>query len=462
MEAVGNNEAWNWAFVGADPVNLPLVGGGDGGFDEMQECYEGLSGDHVNIYGLLRMDFGSDSGGVSRWVFIRASNSEDTTKMSVIKRGQQKALAGAMQSAVSEICQTHATVQVTCPDEFDWNDFVERLKKSAPQHASMFTRDVYEDTLTERKKGQDEKAMKRMGTRLRRTMTAADRENRAASLMRTKTAPACDSAADVQEKDDAPPEPDSDAEFDETVPPPPKEDQASSSTGAEVATSAGPITSIFKKGQPVFAYFSAEKDWLDDGVVTEVLQEQQMVDGQAIPPGSVKVKYNKNKNFRWLLPGQELTFIRPSPRPAPPVSLSGELYKELHGATSRKKVFFCNITDGYLQWWHTKQEAKSGVKRQGQICLLDMEVKVEGCRFWVKTAETKGLLHGFDATNQAVLDAWITGFKAHSTYSKDIMRHMAEQEKKKKQAIAAKTNKAMAASAAPAAAKKQAKGSKKR
>lgn len=478
LETIAKGGAWNWCFIGPDPVILPLVGGGQDGFDEMVRCYEETMRDDTfgNIYGLIRLDFDTQT----RFVSIRATKdglgtdmliSKRASNISLIKKGQQQALSGSMEKAFTEHTgKIHASVQVCCLEEFVWDDVLDKLTRATPQSVEIMTRDVYEDTLAELKAKHIENGLRRKSTRLARSTTRQDREAKIANIMRCETAPATDAAEDLQQEcvatsrsneKDTPPDqseaamgsPGNKAEDvaekeaePADVPPTdasevdPEDLCAEKEVNAEATKEEGtgeqkePIK--WEKGQPVIAYFTAQRRWINDGMIVDVLTEDRLDGDMLYPVGAVKVKYNKNKNFRWLLPKNIDSFIRASNRPRAPISLSGELYKETHGRLYRKHIRFCGLTEGYLQWWSTHEEAKSGARRQGQVCLLGMEVKTQGTQFWIRTAATKGLVYGFDATTPEVLDAWLAGFKCHAKYARAIQEYLVEEEHKTASAVA--------------------------
>lgn len=179
--------------------------------------------------------------------------------------------------------------------------------------------------------------------------------------------------------------------------------------------------------QLVNVYSGNRKCWIDDGIVVEVLDHDGTHDDLQLPAGSVKIQYNNQKTFKWLSPNQFPDFVRPSKRPRPPPTLAGELYKETHGLFTKKHVRYFDLSKGYLQWWHTLNDAKKGTKPHGQLCLAGMELKVQGTKFWIRTKNSQGVVYCFDATSPDAVQVWIEGLKKHEDFCSKLQDYFTKQ-----------------------------------
>merc|ERR1719162_2862192 len=184
-----------------------------------------------------------------------------------------------------------------------------------------------------------------------------------------------------------------------------KEAAAPAQPAAE-AKSEEPEFLKFKRGDLLFVYSNAAKQWMDDGIVVSVLQEAGEHDGLALPKDSVKVQYNNRRQFKWVTPLQLKQYVRPSKRPVPPPTLLGELLKETHNWISQWHVRYFELSKGYLQWWISSDDAKNGLAPNDSLSLTGLEMTVKETVMYVRTSSSKGMIYAFDATTTESVTKW--------------------------------------------------------
>lgn len=170
----------------------------------------------------------------------------------------------------------------------------------------------------------------------------------------------------------------------------------------------------FHKGQHVYVFSAAAKQWLDDGTVMDVLAAAGTQDGLALPAGAVKVQYSGGKRAKWVPPEDAVKLLRAAP-PAP-TALVGELMKETHNLFTEWHKRHFQLSKGFLQWWMSISEAKGGTKPNGSLCLAGLQMQRTGSMFRVKTASSKGVVYAFDAGTVGNAKKWCDGLEEHVSY----------------------------------------------
>mmetsp|Transcript_70883 Transcript_70883/g.148279 ORF Transcript_70883/g.148279 Transcript_70883/m.148279 type:complete len:453 (-) Transcript_70883:53-1411(-) len=409
--------SWNWVLLGPNPEALPLAGGGAGGVDDMRECIRKTEDecDQANLYGVLRMEFGTGKIAKRKFVFVRASKLDDTWKAperkagraTLVGHGHAGALVGVMEEAINEFCHTIARVEVHSVDELTLELVLDKLSKASQADSDIITMAKYQEALTEFQKTVQP--------------VAFTREVRAVEAVLANRAP----KPEVYEaKEEG-------AEHEEKA-----AEAAAPTEGEELRPLSAPETasiilsddqaSNYKEGSLVICFSSSTQQWLDDGVVIKVLPEDGVHDQMQLTAGSIKVCYNNRKTFKWLLPEQIEQFVKPSGRPRPPQSLYGDLFKETHNWITSWHVRYFDLSKGYLQWWPSKEEAKQGCKPNGSLYLSGMEMNLEGTVFRIRTRTSQGIVYAFDATTAESADAWKAGLVAHEEYCRALAKYFAE------------------------------------
>merc|ERR1719512_679264 len=219
-----------------------------------------------------------------------------------------------------------------------------------------------------------------------------------------------------------------------TTAPNAEERRQSLQLAAEVAAAAAPSPPgavdeempKYKRGDLLFVWSNAAKQWMDDGIVVIVLTEDGEHDGLALPEGSVKVQYNNRKQFKWVTPVQLKQYVKPSRRPMPPPTLLGELLKETHNLITQWHVRYFELSKGYLQWWLSSDDAKNGVVPNGSLSLVGLEMAVKDTVMYLRTATSKGMIYAFDATTMESVCKWSEMMKQHEEYCRKMQTYLAQ------------------------------------
>merc|ERR1719384_2814136 len=182
----------------------------------------------------------------------------------------------------------------------------------------------------------------------------------------------------------------------------------------------------YKRGDLVFVFSNAAKQWLDDGIVVALLQEAGEHDGLSLPKDSVKVQYNNRRQFKWVTPVQVKQYVKPSKRPVPPPTLLGELLKETHNLISQWHVRYFELSKGYLQWWMSSDDAKNGAVPNGSLSLIGLEMTVKDTVMYIRTATSKGMIYAFDATTIESVTKWSDMMKQHEEYCRKMQTHLTQ------------------------------------
>lgn len=187
------------------------------------------------------------------------------------------------------------------------------------------------------------------------------------------------------------------------------------------------VAGQMKKGDLLFVYSNATKQWMDDGVIVQVLDADGTHDGLKLPKDAVKVQYNNRRQFKWITPAQTNAYLRPSRRPAPPPTLLGELLKETHQWITVWHVRYFELSKGYLQWWLNADDAKNGVVPNGSLSLSGLEMSLQGTVLHLRTHSSKGMIYAFDATSVESASKWAEMLKKHEEYCRKMQFYLTNQ-----------------------------------
>lgn len=488
LKVVAEKEGrWNWVLVGPNADTLPLVGGGSGGVDQMRDCLaqqeveQKAEKQFANFYGLLRLRFGTGRMGRTKYVFVQASRVDERAEeggeepsptsgdnpkslkrgntMSAVRHGQAMGQRGAMEKALLEFVHFAAKIEATSLDDLTVSNVVEKVQKVSTADADLLSMETYQVALEEFQKAHPEESAPVVPESVSVTNVQALTAACAAEIFDKECAPSAEAAEaqPVQEEDDgaliekfstaktsAPDESTSpvDDKAEEKSAPVESGKTAESGKVADAAPEvpaaqtkpAEPSEVKMKRGDLLFVYSNAAKQWMDDGIVVAVLQEAGEHDGLSLPKESVKVQYNNRRQFKWVTPLQLKQYVKPSKRPVPPPTLLGELLKETHNWISQWHVRYFELSKGYLQWWMTSDEAKNGVVPNGSLSLTGLEMTVKDTVMYIRTATSKGIIYAFDATTTESVSKWSEMMKEHEEYCRKMQTYLTQRATETEQA----------------------------
>lgn len=480
---------WNWALVGPNAEQLPLVGGGSGGLDELRLCLAKQEAESArenqgsNFFGLIRMKFGGGRVARTKHVFIHAARVDGENTVSAVKHGKAMAVKGAMEKAMLEFVHFSTKIEATALEDLGLETILDKLQKASQADADLLSLDAYYEAQEAHRKEVGVKARARTAEEAAK---AGDEQalNEAVveEVFNEQMAPSAEAAAGEMSDDDlaedevetmgatqtrevtVEEEQEKEvkrerrkslrAEAAATAPTPifdkietvPAAASAIAFSAAQVEAPAAGLAiaaamgvaraapaqvqehlTQYKVADLVFVYSGANKTWLDDGVVVEVLKEAVSRDGLVLSPQTVKVQYNNRRQFKWVTLVQQAHFVKPSFRPQPPPALIGELMKETHNFISQWHVRYFELSKGYLQWWMSCDDAKKGQPPNGSLSLVGMEMDVRGTVMHLRTNNSKGIIYSFDATQMDALTKWSSGLRSHQQYCIKMQAYMLQQ-----------------------------------
>merc|ERR1740121_2812943 len=343
-------------------------------------------------------------------------------------------------------------------DDLSLDEVLDKVQKASTADADLLTKDTYWEAMEEWKKAHPE-----LVTMIAPEAAADDQamtEAVAAEIFEKEFAPSAEAAQPTRDDSEAHVEKFASADGDgankgpvspaDMSPPDPALPHAKSfpakavegaaeavaAAAAEAGKPAAPAAQAkpeepedlpkYKRGDLLFVYSNAAKQWMDDGIVVAVLQEAGEHDGLSLPKESVKVQYNNRRQFKWVTPLQLKQYVRPSKRPAPPPTLLGELLKETHNWISQWHVRYFELSKGYLQWWMTSDDAKNGVVPNGSLSLTGLEMTVKDTVLYIRTATSKGMFYAFDATTAESVGKWSEMMKHHEEYCRKMQTYLTQ------------------------------------
>ncbi|CAK0802922.1 unnamed protein product [Prorocentrum cordatum] len=409
--------AWNWALVGPDPEKLPLACGGDGSVDEMRESLlqQAREEDHAQLqfYGLMRLNFGTSEDPKKqrvKYVFMHVSNADS------------EQTAGKAVTAPQAADPEEPPASRACPPASSRKSMVmtrglggvgmrPKMEKAMEQFAHYTTKvevHEYSDLTLEDIMDKVKKTNVVDGDFISvEALRAALEQFRAKHKKPEEPAPLA-AEAPVPDGTEAMPE----------APPPPQEEQQQQTRQRKSAK-------VYKLHALVQVFSSASKLWHDDGVVVQTVSEPCSLDGFQLPAGSMKVQYLNGLRFKWVAPAQSAEMLRPSRRPAPPPTLTGRMLKETHNMITQWHVRHFELKHGWLQWWQNEADIGSGVKPNGALQLVGLQLSREGNSsvFRLRTAASRTVYH-FDSTTDEGTDMWTKALNEHAEYLERLRAHL--------------------------------------
>jgi len=327
------------------------------------------------------------------------------------ERGQAIAKAPAMEAAICKYAQLSCRVQITSKSDCTPEFVIQYLQKVANFDADAFTLQEYKAAMEEF-----------------RQQNPVDEEEEEVQMVACRLVSERAPAAS-----EAPPAPEPEADSTEST-----------------LKQRKPMK-LYKKGDAVLVYSNAAQVWHDDGVIIEVIDEACKRDGFALPAGSMKAQYNNGRRYKWVTPVQAKDFLKKSTRPVPPPPLTGELFKETHNFITEWHVRHFELSKGFLQWWMTADDARTGARPNGVVSLLGLQMRVLETVFSLRTSSTKGVIYSFDATTEEGVAKWTDHLSKHAAYCEEMRAHLAQQKMESEGAIVGNEEAPNAITGAPAA-----------
>jgi outer membrane biosynthesis protein TonB len=432
---------WNWVLLGADENELPLAGGGSGFVDEMRECLQTI-GDAV-VFGMLKLTFnknnlqdGGNQGEVQtfKWVMVFATLDEGST-MSAVQRGKALSKKPAMEKVLKGFATVTCILEITEAADLTLDVVVQRVKKVSVLDGELMVPEIVSRASPQASSKADAPPQVEEVEMIEEVYeespeSHAPEEPPAPSsetpAVETTTEPAKDESEPApspteeepkeEEKAEAPPE---------TTQPDPTPEEPKAETKPDEApkteASAEKKTGV-KVGDLVDIGSHTEGKWFTDGIIEEVrVNASTTHEGKPLPAGCGKIVYNAGSRGKWLQPEalNDRSVVKPSIRPT---TFTGFLKKETHNILSEWHVRYFELKDGYLTWWITLEDARTGVKPQTSLELVGLQMKApaQSSKFSIRTASSKGVVYNFDAATGAgyhPVEEWAANLRQHAAYA---------------------------------------------
>jgi len=153
---------------------------------------------------------------------------------------------------------------------------------------------------------------------------------------------------------------------------------------------------VLKTGQRVCVFSIALNQWFPDGWVTEVATGPAVQDGIILQSRAFKVKYlGGTCRSEWLSTQDAHKYLRVVP--SAPLAVIGTILKETHGWFTRFHKRHFSLSGGVLCWWRTGNDARQGVKPNGFLSILGLQMQMDGCLLRIKTNSSQGIVYVFHA-----------------------------------------------------------------
>jgi hypothetical protein len=445
-DVTNKNGAWNWVLLGPDEKELPLAGGGSGFVDEMRECLS-VYGDAV-VFGLLKLTFnknnlqdGDGQGEVRtfKWVMVFATLDEGST-MSAVQRGKALSKKPAMEKVLKEVATISCIMEITEPDDLTIDEVVARVKKVSVLDGELMVPEVKAFSRPEgagsKADAPQEEPQVEMIEEVYEPGESTAPEPPPAPEPEKQEEPTTVTEEPISTPAEEPPKEEAPApEATTSSPPEPAPEEAPKvETKAEEASPPpaptpdpappAPTTKKlgFKVGDLVDIWSHTEGKWFTDGIIEEVRETASSThEGKPLPAGCGKIVYNAGSRGKWLQPEalNDRQIVKPSIRPT---TFTGFLKKETHNILSEWHVRYFELKDGYLTWWITLEDARTGVKPQTSLELVGLQMKApaQSAKFSIRTASSKGVVYNFDAatgTGYHTVEEWAANLRQHAAYA---------------------------------------------
>merc|ERR1719203_506883 len=142
----------------------------------------------------------------------------------------------------------------------------------------------------------------------------------------------------------------------------------------------------------------------------------------------MKVIYNSGSRFKWISMNEMENMLRPSKRPKPPPTMRGTFMKETHNFFTTLHERYFELNRGFMQWWVTEAEAKSGAKPNGSLYLLGMKLQVDGANIMLKTDSSQGMLYKFVTPSDELCKTWVEALWTHAGFCLEMRELLHAQE----------------------------------
>lgn len=340
-------------------------------------------GNHAHCFGLLRMTFGAGQDAVTKFVFVHAS--DESGQFSKVQRGKALVMEPEMDAAIRRFAPFSAKVRIHSKEECTVESLVENLRSAVCVGVEKLTMDNFQLAPEQHRNQRPENHENEQ--KRRQTMEHVERME--------------------------PPTPRSGAVLPEPeVVPAEQQWQATRQRKRLKLWSRGDMVEIFSK---------KNQKWFLDAEITDVVYEGGIRDGFRVAAGSMKVVYDNGSRFKWVGPNEMEELLRASPRPRPPKPLVGNLRKESH-------YFFVTewtqqhmeVNMGFLLWWPSKDEARSGKAPSGSVYLLGLRQQDSGAYFQLRAESTHGAVFSFQADSAERSAEWVRSLRAHAAYCEEV------------------------------------------
>jgi len=121
LKQVGNGGLWNWSLVGPDVDKLPMLGGGQGGVDEMRKCAE--ANQDLVMYGLIRLQFEGSTMLQTRFVMLHIIGEQVPT----VRRGRFNAVRPKMEKRFRDFANITAVVPDVAPKDTTLETILDKI-----------------------------------------------------------------------------------------------------------------------------------------------------------------------------------------------------------------------------------------------------------------------------------------------------------------------------------------------
>jgi hypothetical protein len=386
---------WDWALVGPDPTELRLSGGGVGGVEELRDAMYR----QAHSFGLLRLVFTQGSSQKTRFIFIHAIDDIDTGNFNMRERGTAMMALSKMEQVIRTFVPISAKVHFTCQDDANTEFLLSRLRQLLPMDQAMLNLENLRMTSNhEQQDSEEEPIHERPRDSKRRRSFRSGRGVVSSRVKHWEVQQAPRARTATAHPDDPP---------DVT-----KEDFESRQRRK---------VKIYQVGEQVEVFSMKRGVWVLDGEIADVVSEACTKDNFKLRAGSIKVLFDNATMYKWILPGRVAEQIRPSPRVKPKEALVGvlEIEVNLHDTIAWVGVHV-EVNKGYLQWWHSQEDARAGSKSVGIAYLFGLELNEGGRELILQTFATRGIFFSFRAKTEEDAQLWRTALRDHSNYCDEV------------------------------------------
>jgi len=378
-EVAKEDGRWNWVLVGPDPSSLPLSGGGSRSVEEMRGAFT----NHAHSFGLLRMTFGVDADAITKFLFIHAADESDSGNFSRMERGQAAAMEPQMENAIRQFAPHSAKIVLRSQEECTVENLVAKLRSVVGNlDLELITVEHFHAAVMRWEEEHPE------------LLALEKKKKQHFDILHNMAAPKSKEAAPELEKSEAP---------------------------QEEPSRQRRKVKLFAKGDVCEVFSVKHGKWFLDGEITDAITESSYRDGLRVVAGSMKATYDNGVRFKWVAPHEVEALVRESPRPRPPEPLVGELTKQqVFWFLTRWTKMHCELNKGFLQWWYTEEDAKSGAQPLGSSYMLGLQQQDEDVSFKLRTESSEGEVLSFIAASTEEVSTWVEALWVHAGYCEEV------------------------------------------